>query len=345
MDGQENRMARDALELRLKRIWEDLLSHRPIGVHDNFFDLGGDSVLAMSLMALVIQQTGSPISAAEIFRAPTISQLADTLRKELDPSDWSALVPIQPEGARPPLFCIHPGGGNVLCYLQLSRWLGPDQPFYGLQAPGIDGVREPLGSVREMAEEYVGAIRKTRPHGPYALAGWSVGGVIAFEMAQQFRAMGEEVSTLAIFDSGVLYTFGVVQAMFPQGQPGGFAFLRQPTTQQVAEFRIRSAPAKLVPDEADDAIAEQILRLFKGSVMAVIDYRPQPYDGTIELFQASKKLVRLQHQPFAEWSRVCNDVRVHEVEGSHLTMIHDPHVRGLADKLSRVLPAACSSTS
>jgi thioesterase domain-containing protein/aryl carrier-like protein len=336
-------MARDAIELKLKQIWEDLLGHRPVGVHDNFFEIGGDSVLAMSLMALVIQETGSPISAAEIFRAPTISKLADTLRSELAPDNWTALVPIQPGGSRPPVYCVHPGGGNVLCYLQLSRLLGPEQPFYGLQAPGIDGVREPLSTVNEMAKEYVQAIRAAQPQGPYTLAGWSVGGVIAFEMAQQFHMLGEEVSNLAILDSGVLYTFGVLQAMFPQGQPGALAFLRQPTQQQVAEFRARSAPAKLVPEEADDKMAAQILGLFSGSVRAVIDYRPQPYDGRIDLFQASKRLVRKQHQPLAEWSRVCDDVRLHDVAGSHLTMIHDPHVQGLAEKLGQVLSAACTS--
>jgi len=331
---------RDALELKLVGIWEDLLDRRPIGVHQNFFELGGDSVLAMSLLARVIQETGYHLPAGGIFSAPTVGTLAASLRADADPDLWSPLVPIQTEGLRPPFFCVHPGGGNVLCYLQLSRDLGWDQPFYGLQAPGVDGIREPLTTVEEMAEEYVAAIREVRPEGPFCLGGWSVGGVIAYEMAQQLRAAGEEVAALAIMDSGVLYAIAIVAALFPKNQPGALELLRQPSAEQVADFRVRSAAAKLVPEEADDELAGQIFRLFTANMMAVLNYRAKPYEGRIDLFQARERIVRERFQPFGEWSRLCDDVRLHDVPGDHLTMIHEPHVSELAEQLGRCLVAS-----
>jgi thioesterase domain-containing protein len=328
---------RDALEWRLVQIWEELLDRRPVGVHDDFFELGGDSVLAMSLLARVIQETGHPLPSGGIFSAPTIERLALALRTQSVPSEWSPLVPLRTEGWRRPFFCVHPGGGNVLCYLQLSRQLGPDQPFYGLQAPGVDGIRDPLTTISEMAREYIAAVRTVFPHGPYALGGWSVGGVIAYEMAQQLLAAGQQVQPLVILDSGVLYACAIVTALFPKGQPGALDLLRQPSADQISTFRARSAAARLVPEEADEQMAWLIYRLFTGNMMAVLNYRPQPYPGQIHLFQASQPIVRERFQPDAEWRRLCEDVQLHMVPGDHLAMLHEPHVQELADRLGRCL--------
>lgn len=328
---------RDALELKLVGIWEDLLGRHPIGVNEDFFNLGGDSVLAMSLLARVSQETGYLLPAGGIFSAPTVERLAASLRAGSAPDLWSPLVPMQTAGVRPPFFCVHPGGGNVLCYLQLSRHLGSDQPFYGLQAPGVDGIREPLTSVEEMAEEYVAAIREVRPEGPYSLGGWSVGGVVAYEMAQQLRTAGEDIASLVVIDSGVLYAIAIVTALFPKGQPGVLDLLRQPSAEQLAGFRIRSAAAKLVPDEADDELAGQIFQLFAANMRAVLNYRPKPYDGRIDLLQADRRIVRERFQPYGEWSGLCGDVCLQVVPGDHLTMIHEPHVVELADRLKRCL--------
>jgi len=333
---------RDALELQLTRIWEDLLDHRPIGVDEDFFQLGGDSLMAMSLLARIVQQTGMSLPAAGIVRAPTIEKLARILRDDSDPADWSALVPIQTDGAKLPLFGVHPGGGNVLCYLHLARLLGPERPFYGLQCPGVDGVREPLATVEEMAEEYVTAIRRVQAHGPYAIAGWSVGGVLAYEMAQRLRASGDDVRLLAIIDSGVLYACAIVTALFPKGEIGVLDMLRLSSPEQLAEFRRRSAPARLIPDDADERLAGQIFHLFTSNMHAVLNYRPEPYEGKITLFQASEGIVKPRFAPAREWPRLCDDVEVHAVPGNHLTLIQEPHVdalaRGLAECLDAVEP-------
>lgn len=328
---------RNAIELKLTQIWERLLKVKPIGVHDDFFKLGGDSISAMALLALVAKETGYPLPAGGLLQAPTIAQLGATLTHDVDPTEWSSLVPIQTAGTRPPLYCVHPGGGNVLCYLRLSQKLGDQQPFYALQAPGVDGIRPPLSTVKAMANEYVEAILGVQPEGPYSIAGWSAGGVIAYEMAQQLTALGHEVAHLGIIDSGVLYTIGVLTAMCPAGQPGAFEMMGKTPSQQIAEFRLRVASAKLIPEEADEEMGLRIMRLFQSNVEAVVAYRPQAYAGRIDVYQAEELLVNKRRAPSKEWSKYCSDVVVHPVSGSHLTMIHEPHVDSLANSLASVL--------
>jgi thioesterase domain-containing protein/acyl carrier protein len=330
---------RDALELQLAHIWENLLDRRPISVDEDFFTLGGDSLLAMSLLARIVQETGCSLPAAGICQATTIERLAKALHEESHPGDWTPLVPIQTAGTAPPFFCVHPGGGNVLCYLQLSRELGPEQPFFGLQCPGVDGVRQPLTTAADMAREYVAAVQRQQPHGPYALGGWSVGGVLAYEMAQQLRAAGEEVGLLALLDSGVLYACAILMALFPKGDLGVFDLLRLDSKEQVAEFRRRSAPARLVPDDASDELASRIFRLFASNMRAIMHYQAKPYDGCLTLWQAAEGLVQERFEPDREWSRRCDRVEVRVVPGNHLTMIHEPHVQVLAAELRRYLEA------
>jgi thioesterase domain-containing protein/aryl carrier-like protein len=328
----------DSLEFQLRAIWEDLLERQPIGVHEDFFQLGGDSVLAMSLLAR-IQETGYTLPAGGIFQAPTIAKLAQTLRNESGPDSWSALVPIQPEGTKIPFFCVHPGGGNVLCYLQLARLLGRDQPFYGLQAPGVDGIRLPLTTIAEMSEEYIAAIRQVCPRGPYALGGWSVGGVVAYEMARRLVEQGADVPLVAILDSGVLYALALLTALFPQGEMRLTDMLRQTSHEQLAEFRRRTARAQLIPEEANDEVAARIYRLFAGNMRAILDYSPGPYPGRIDLFQAAESLVKERFSPSREWRSRCGHLEVHRVPGDHLSMVHEPHVSVLASSLGCCLNA------
>src|SRR5882724_5854815 len=185
----------------LARIWRELLGVSSVGLDDNYFDLGGDSPLAVQLFAQIDKAFKVKLPLATLFEAPTIEELAGVLRREASTSSWSPLVAIQPAGSRPPFFCMHPHGGNVLIYRELSRHLGSDQPFYGLQSQGLDGGRAPLTRVEDMAALYVKQIRKVQSHGPYLLGGYCMGGTIAFEVAQQFQAEGERVALLALFDT------------------------------------------------------------------------------------------------------------------------------------------------
>lgn len=224
-----------------------------------------------------------------------------------------------------------------MCYLRLSNFLGDDQPFYGLQAPGVDGIRQPLITVDAMAREYVDAIRQVQPQGPYYLAGWSAGGVIAYDIAQKLLAAGQQVAHLGIIDSGVLYTMGILKAISTDSGPGIFELMGREPSQNVAEFRRRSSAAKIIPDEANDEMAIRIMQLFENNVRAICYYSPKTYPGRLDLYQAAEQLVPSRRQPSSEWKQLCEETRVHIVPGNHLTVVHEPNVQELAAELKRTM--------
>ncbi|HET7557589.1 MAG TPA: amino acid adenylation domain-containing protein, partial [Rhodanobacteraceae bacterium] len=204
------------LELAFTQLWRELLRVQNIGLDDNFFDLGGDSLLAVRVFQRAQELTGVNLPLSMLLSAPTIAGQAaafraagakepqgDALRGDASAANdpWSLLVPLQPRGALPPLFCVHAVGGNVLGYKPLAEALGEDRPFYGIQAVGLDGVTPPLGSLQAMAARYCAEIRSLQPHGPYFLAGRSMGGMIAYEIARQFHEQGERIALLALFDT------------------------------------------------------------------------------------------------------------------------------------------------
>ncbi|MEA2249266.1 MAG: hypothetical protein QOH46_3795 [Solirubrobacteraceae bacterium] len=188
--------ARTPLEHRLVEIWEEALDVRPIGVTDNFFDLGVSSLTAAGLFSRIEHELGNGLPLGALFEAPTIETLARVLEAGDQPR-WTSLVPIQSQGSRPPIFCVHGGAGTILLLEPLARALGTDQPLYGLQSRGLYGGTAPLRTVEEMAAHYLAEIRTVQPHGPYRLAGYCFGAIVAFEIASVLIGEGEEVAMLA----------------------------------------------------------------------------------------------------------------------------------------------------
>ncbi len=188
-------------EAALAQIWASLLKCDRISMNDNFFDLGGDSLLAVRLLTQINQQFQQQLPVSTLFLNPTLQGLADRLFSELDTLPCSPLVPIQPQGTNPPFFCIHPILGVVFPYYELALQLGKNQPFYALQPQGIDGKFPPLTRIEDMAAYYIKAMRTIQPEGPYFLGGWSFGGLVAFEMAQQLKKAGYAVGLLAVLDT------------------------------------------------------------------------------------------------------------------------------------------------
>ena len=203
--GEGYAAPRTETERALAELWEEVLSVSPVGVDDDFFALGGHSMLALRAMTDVRRRFGVDLPLSALFEHPTVAGLARLLDGGADGAaeageGASPLVAIQPHGDRVPVFFVHPVGGQVLCYTDLARQLGPDQPFYGLQARDLaTAAGEPV-TVQGMAAEYVAAIRRVRPRGPYLLGGWSFGAFVAFEMARQLTEAGEEVPLLALLD-------------------------------------------------------------------------------------------------------------------------------------------------
>jgi amino acid adenylation domain-containing protein len=188
---------RDALERQLVAAWERLLGTQPIGVNDDFFELGGHSLLAVRLFAEIERSLGRRLPLATLLQAPTIARLADTIRAGAG-APSSLVVPIQPNGSLPPLFCVHAHSGEVLFYKPLARRLGAELPLFAIQARGREG-SPASDSVPAMAADYVGALRTIQPHGPYFLAGYCFGAKVAFEMAHRLRELGEDVAFLGLF--------------------------------------------------------------------------------------------------------------------------------------------------
>ncbi|MDI4663602.1 SDR family NAD(P)-dependent oxidoreductase [Xanthobacter autotrophicus] len=210
----------DEVEAQLAAIWRALLKRPAIAPDDNFFTCGGHSLVAAGLVHRVREAFGVDLPLRILFEAPTLRAMARWIGAhapaEADRRPPSGcLVPVQPEGARPPLFCVHPAGGSPWCYLFLADHLGRDQPLYGFQAPGLIDDTPPLSSVEEMARLYVEAMRVRQPQGPYRVAAWSSGGPVAFEMARLLEASGERVATLAFFDCAVMEAENFVRSRDP----------------------------------------------------------------------------------------------------------------------------------
>src|SRR5207248_11020268 len=179
---------------------ESELGIEPLGIGDDFFELGLTSVVAARLFARLERELGKTLPLGALFQAPTIERLAELIEAEPRESRWTSLVPIQPSGSQPPIFCVHGGAGTILHLQPLARRLGTDQPFYGLQARGLYGGEPPHGTVEEMAAHYLDELRGVQPEGPYYLAGYCFGSIVAFEMAQRLVRNDEQVNMLVGFN-------------------------------------------------------------------------------------------------------------------------------------------------
>jgi thioesterase domain-containing protein/aryl carrier-like protein len=339
---------RDRLELQLVQLWEELLARRPISVTDHFFALGGHSLLAVRLMARLREITGVALPLATLFRHPTIEQLARVLRGQIAPAAPSALVGIATAGSNRPLFCIHPLGGNVLCYAQLARHLAPDQPVYGIQSLGLEPDQPLLTQLEAMAAHYCEAIRALQPTGPYLLCGWSVGGIIALEIAQQLRAQGQAVALLALLDSYLpkqgrrlpadhLLLVGMAQQLGVPLEPATLAPLT--ADQQLAYVLAQARHSGATLPGLDLAQFGRLFAVYKANAQALLGYVPRAYPGRVALFQATDA----PHgpDPLAGWAALAEaGVEVYAVAAEHETMLREPQVRELADRLREAIARA-----
>ena len=329
---------KDALESQLVRIWESILGKHPIGVRQSFFDLGGHSLLAVRLMHRLEQVFGKRMPITILFQAPTIEHMAELLRTKGWAPSWSSLVPIQPLGSKRPLFFVHGAGGTVIIYRDLVRHLGMDQPVYGLQAQGLDGKQSCLTSVEDMASHYLEAIRTIQPEGPYLLGGLSFGGTVAFEMARQLQAKGEEVALLALLDTfpgkyepatSLLLKLGKMPAR------DQFDYIQRKTGQYARNWKRR----------IDRMFLPQALKnVRRGIHQAGTQYSPKPYSGDITLFRASEKSLRGVNDTYAGWRDLATGkLEVVEIPGGHVSMLGEPQVAELAEQLKACLDSAQSA--
>jgi thioesterase domain-containing protein/acyl carrier protein len=336
---------RDRLELSLRAIWEDLLEVGEVGVRDSFFDLGGHSLLAVRLMARLESVLGVRLPLGLLFRAPTIEALAAVLRQKTLAPAASPLVPLQLQGSRPPFFCVHPSHGDALCYLDLSRRLGADQPFYAFQARGIDGETPAAATIESLAADYLQELSSLQEKGPYRLGGWSLGGVIAFEMARQLEARGEEVALLALLDSQALPR---PRGLAPEDEPLllrmfardlGLALRdggeRLPLQQALDGLLDDARESLLLPPDLSGEVFRHRFEVFRCNVQALWTYQPHPIRSRITLLRAADSPVAQGGDPTLGWESLAGGgIDLFLVPGDHYTMIREPNVPILAQQLA-----------
>ena len=343
--------ARDGLERALVGIWQEVLHTKPIGVTDNFFDLGGHSLLAVRLFADINRKMGKDLPLAALFQFPTIAQLADLIRDGGWSQVWTSLAPLQPNGSRTPLFLVHAAGGNQLSYRELVSCLDPDMPVYGFQETGLHGA--PDARIEKMAAHYVQAMKSVQPKGPYMLAGCSFGGALAFEMARQIRAQGEEVSLLAMLDARSPDSLKYAKRLtFAERLTAFLSRVRtmNPKEQFISVFGLAKQQAhrllvkatyifcRLCDLQVPDSYRKLGILYFHE--LALKRYEPEPYPGKVVLFQAGeegrleKSDRRLTWENFAQ-----GGVDVIQVPGDHGTFIEEPNVQVLARKLQERINA------
>lgn len=382
---------RSELEQRIAGLLGGLLGLDQVGIHDNFFEIGGHSLLAVRLFAKIHAITGVNLPLATLFEAPTVARMAEVFGKNQAPHEsqpplhplakdtgsadagsgetkaaelavtspgadpWSCLVAIQRNGKKPPFFCVHGRGGNVLNYTVLAPALGPDQPLYGLQSRGLDGATEPFADLCAMARHYLMELRQVQPHGPYYLGGGSMGGMVALEMAKQLREAGEEVRLVVMFDTfgpGYFdyspvylgqgfshplyrksrYHLSQLLALSPWGQLRYIAVRvtarLHPYWQrwQCALYRLGGKP---LPHHL------RYWHLTEKNLQALFKYKPGTYSGKVALLRARSQPEGVYHDPQLGWGgRMTSELRIIDIPGNHDVLIEAPE---LGQQLSLLL--------
>jgi thioesterase domain-containing protein len=304
------------------------------------------------LAAFTIQRARSmgydlPAPDAKLATAPTGEQSAQPRRARR-----SALVRIQARENGTPIFCIHPAGGTVMCYRDFAKHLGSDYSIYGLQGIGAHGKHFGHKSIEAMAAHYIKEIRTVQPEGPYNLVGWSLGGVVAYEMAQQLRKKKHPIAFLGLVDSDLprqrrtrsLATRRFLLDFAHQcGLEVSPEVLQNLETEEQLTFLLeRAKGGKLIPADLSlerfRQVFERNARIFRANVRALRRYEPQPYSERVVLFQAIDRIGRSLSDQEGTWHALAENVEVHEVLGNHYTIICEPHVRNLTDQIRQYLP-------
>ena len=353
--------SRDSLDLQLIKLWEKVLHVRPIGLQDNFFELGGNSLVAVRLFSEMRKLFDRSFPLSILFQAPTVEKLADIIRKDGWSPSWTSLVPIQPGGSKPPFFCVHGGGGNVLIYRELARHLGADYPFYGLQARGLDGNSDYLTTTEAMAESYLREMRELQPEGPAHLGGFGMGGQEADDIAQRLVRDRQEVNLLFLIDA---HNFNGTPSQLsrkvkveiqekkndihpwnksPRGLKSQIAHLAEKSKitlrKEIERFRIKIVHLfKLNPHR--DVMGPQEEFLEKINDRAFLAYMPDVYPGKMTICKARRNYAFLR-DPFNGWSGIAGGgLEMIELPVDPSGIFTEPFVPVLAKRLRESLDQA-----
>lgn len=324
-------------EQTLSEIWERTLGRKPIGIHDNFFSIGGDSLTAAAVAAQAGTFIGRELQPAMLFQAPTIEQFSRLIQDgAVDPDSY--ILPVKPDGSRKPLFLVPGHGGDVFTYVNMVRHMHPDQPVYVFRFPEPARLDDRVANtmLRDMAALYIGEMRKVQTEGPYHIGGFCYGGELAFEMAQQLRAQGQKTDYLAlifVYLQGAIHASGVgkrVAHHLGNFMKGSLAekleYAKKFFRRFVERISRRFAPAvtrHLVPPPPD------------------LTYHPLYYPGAITLFQpVDDRIEGVTYDSDMGWKGLAAEITTIEIPGDRYTIFKEPDVRALAERMSAGLDQA-----
>ena len=345
-------------EERLADLWRELLCRERVGINESFFALGGNSLLSVILLDRIQRDYGRLLPLSAFLHSPTVAQMAQLLEHDpaQEPQADGCLVPLQERGWAPPLFLIHGIGGGVLNYRSLAEFLGSDQPCYALQAPALAGLPHEFETIEEVADRYLREVRQLQPTGPYYLGGQSFGGTVAYEMARQLRSAGEEVALIALLDTrgpGYPRYRPLLQRLVCHLKQ----FWSNDTAARKEYLRVRLGAVKEI------LVRALLFRLYRrlsspsGTLPKVLQdiglshteasrqYRRLPIHIPLVLFRAAEQPPGAYADPYCGWSElVQGPFEVVDVPGDHVSLVEEPHVRVLAERLAEALQRARAGT-
>ncbi|MHA4806479.1 non-ribosomal peptide synthetase [Flavitalea flava] len=354
----ETTLAHSSTEHLLTELWQEFLNQEKIGMQDDFFELGGNSLNALQIMVGLEKRTGMRLPLSSLFGAPTIKKLAELVNSGGRSVSWAPLVPIKPGGTKAPVYIVHGYGMNVLTFNRMARYLDPEQPVYGFQAKGLNGVDEPFDRMEDIAADYIREMLSHHNADSYNLAGYSFGGIVAFEMARQLKEMGKKITMLGMID-----TYADKADYFEKG-PGR---LLKKIRRQLPKIRFVITSFKKYPGPT---LAYQLaffqrkiregLYLFGGKPpvtestqedkidekyeAAYRNYKMIPYDGVIDLFRVKTRLYYLDDLVYMGWKKYSREVEIHEISGDHKTFLLPPNDREFAGVLQKTLDGKTALT-
>jgi acetoacetyl-CoA synthetase len=322
-------------------IWQRVLQLSSISVDDNFFEVGGDSTLALALFNEIAQACGRDLPPVMIYHAPTIAALAAVLEESAAPR-VPPLVQLKAGSADPAVFITHGLGGSVMDFFQVVKHIQTPRAIYGMQQKGIDGAEEPSESIEEMARYSLDAVKQLQPHGPYLLVGYSLGGLVTLEMARQLNTAGESVALLAMLDSypeirylsfaqrvRLLARLATRRASTAMKLPVGEAvsLMVRPTRRRSPTPRVSYQPP------ADVSLTPAMQRVRQSAYLALTRYQPRFYPGRIRFVRAETP-TDFPADPSAVWAHLASKFEVETVPGDHLGIM-TTHYEQLAAAISR----------
>ena len=349
------------MEKKLAKIWSDILKIERIGTDENFFEIGGHSMIAVTLMVKIEKELGIRLPLAILFDHSNIHDMAQLLDKKIEPISWGSLVPIRSQGSKKPLYLVHGAGLNLLLYTTIVAHLDPDQPVFGLQAKGLDGVDEPLYTIEGIATYYNSEILAVDKSGSYALAGFSMGGQLAYEMARQLVEAGKTVSFLGVFDT-VSENASDMDIPFMKRyylrtdrlfhQIGWIisTFLKMPKDKK-SEFvsaKWRSLKQKITKDDykikpegvslgKQNELPKYLHKVHRANYIALEKYILPPYPGKLHLFRALDQKFYIKDPVYYGWDKFVKEVVILNIPGEHSSIFAPPNDKLFAQALQKCL--------